>query len=168
MGAGKSHIGTRLSELVGWPVAGFGGYVRDVARERGLRVEDRGVLQQIGEELVRFRRERFCRAVLEEARWSAGVGAILHGLRHLEVLDTLRGLVRPVPVLVVHVEAPLALRWERLRARNEQPGATLETHSTEAQLDSAIPAIANLVVSGAEAAETAVDKIARWLAVELA
>ena len=74
-------------------------------------------LQAVGAELEANDAVLFCRSVLDEAGWSAGESAVVEGIRHVRILNTLKSLVAPQPVFLVYLEAPAELRRTRLQER---------------------------------------------------
>jgi len=162
--SGKSIISTEVSEQLGWPRAGFGDYVRALAIERGLGTE-REILQDIGERLVRDKLEQFCRDVLASAGWTPGRGVVLDGIRHAQTLRVLKNIVAPLPVLLIYVDVPDAVRKGRLRARGVSEDAALrhESHSTERQVIEALPALADLRVDGTVAVSSLAAQIITWI-----
>jgi len=148
-GSGKSTISAELAEELGWPRAGFGDYLRRVADERGLNT-DREILQELGERFVRDNLEQFCRNVLGSVGWVPGQGIVVDGIRHAQTMEVLRNIVRPMPVLLVYIDLPDAVRFDRLRARgvSETLAERNEQHSTEAQVIDTLPRLADLRVDG--------------------
>jgi dephospho-CoA kinase len=107
-------------------------------------------LQTVGAELEAKDAAKFCRAVLDDAGWNAGAPAVLEGIRHVRMLDTLKSQVAPQPVFLVYLEAPEELRRNRLQERGAQEAHYLEraeTHSTERDVITELPRLADLVLS---------------------
>lgn len=158
MGAGKSSVSAPLAADLKWKLASFGGFVRKIATNRGVE-HTRESLQAIGEELEADDPTRFCRSVLDDAGWDAGESVVVEGIRHVSILNALKSLVAPQPVFLVYLEAPEDVRRTRLEERGAQEARSLskaETHSTERDVISELPQLANLVLStdGAEAADS--------------
>jgi dephospho-CoA kinase len=147
--SGKSTVSTEVAEELGWPRAGFGDYLRRIATERGLST-DREILQELGERFVRDNLERFCRNVLDSVGWEPGEGIIVDGIRHAQSIKVLRDIVRPMPVFLVYIDVPDAIRSDRLRARgvSEDFAKRHEQHSTEAEVIEILPKLADLRVDG--------------------
>src|SRR5687768_882062 len=97
IGSGKTELSKALVAKLGWRRAAFGDYVRTVAHDRGLG-DERDVLQQLGETLLKQDAAGFCRAVLANAEWRQGEPLVLEGVRHAEVLELIRTIVAPTPV----------------------------------------------------------------------
>jgi dephospho-CoA kinase len=146
MGAGKSTLARALSDAFGIPRISFGDYVRSVALQRGLP-ESRTALQELGESLVEEDAFSFTSSVLS-TRWRNG--AVVDGIRHLQVLRAIRDIVAPVPVFLVYVEVDEAIRRQRLAQRGMSPEDidAADRHSTEQQVRETLRAAAALRVSG--------------------
>ena len=160
-GSGKSTISTSLADRLGWKRASFGGYVRRVAAERGL-TESIESLQDLGAELVANGLAQFCRGVLEAANWRTGEPLIVDGVRHSEVLETLRALTAPSRVILVFVTVGEAERFARLQDRgmkDQSRLAKIESHSIERQVQDALRALADLVVDSGTSLERALETI---------
>ena len=99
IGAGKSSISQVLAGDLRWKFAHFGTFVRKTASKRGLDVS-RESLQAVGEELEATDAEAFCRAVLDDAGWNLGEPAVVDGIRHVRILETLGSLVGTPTTLV--------------------------------------------------------------------
>lgn len=146
LGAGKSSLTTALHERLGWPRASFGDHVRKLAAENGRDSKDRAVLQQLGQALVLTNVEGFVDDVLAQAGDAPNV--ILDGVRHVEVLFTLREKFKD-KVKLVHLEAPSDLRQERYLQRETVERRLLaryEQDITEAQIARILPQYADLLV----------------------
>lgn len=149
IGAGKSSVSAAVAEALRFKLASFGGFVRKTATERGMD-HSRESLQAVGEELEAKDAAQFCRAVLDDAGWSAGKPVVVEGIRHVRILDTLTSLVAPQSVFLVYLQAPDELRRGRLQERGAQEAQYLEraeTHSTERDVIAELPQLANLVLS---------------------
>jgi dephospho-CoA kinase len=149
IGAGKSSVSAAFAEERGWKFASFGAFVRKTATERGMDLS-RESLQTVGAELEAKDAAKFCRAVLDDAGWNAGEPAVVEGIRHVRILDTLKSQVAPQPVFLVYLEAPEELRRNRLQERGAQEAHYLErteTHSTERDVITELPQLADLVLS---------------------
>lgn len=149
IGAGKSSVSAAFAEELGWKFASFGAFVRKTATERGMDLS-RESLQTVGAELEAKDAAKFCWAVLDGAGWNAGERAVVEGIRHVRILDTLKSQVAPQPVFLVYLEAPDELRRNRLQERGAQEAHYLElaeTHSTERDVITELPQLADLVLS---------------------
>jgi cytidylate kinase len=149
MGSGKSSVSEAIAADLGWQFASFGGFVRKTATSRGVE-HTRESLQAIGEELEANDPAKFCRAVLDDVGWHPGKSAVVEGIRHVRIWETLRNLVAPQPVFLVYLEAPEELRRARLQERGAQEANYLErteAHSTERDVIAELPKLAKLVLS---------------------
>jgi dephospho-CoA kinase len=147
MGAGKSTLANSLAGSLGWGHTSFGDYVREIARQRGSE-QSREVLQQIGEELISTDVQAFSQAVISEVDWQKG--CVVDGIRHIQVLQAIKVIVRPLPTFLVFVEVDESVRRKRLRERgmtDEQIDAA-DQHSTEAQIGGALKQQADIVLDG--------------------
>jgi dephospho-CoA kinase len=165
--SGKSAVAHRLAEQLAWPLAGFGSYVREVARSRGLDPNSRAELQAIGEELVSANPGKFCQSALTFSGWRGGQSLVIDGVRHVIVLEELRKLVAPLPLSFIFVTAAKAVREERLRARalpGEAPTLrALDEHSTERDVLLRLPAMADVKLDGTEPVEKQISKVREQL-----
>lgn len=148
--AGKSQLAKALAELLMWPRASFGDYIRAQARDRNLGSE-REALQQLGDELIgELGWPEFCRRTLVYAELDLNqTPCIIEGIRHIEALKTLRRLFAPVPVRLIHVTAPLEIRVARLSSAGVGVARAhaWELHSTESDAREILPSAADLIVS---------------------
>lgn len=147
--AGKSSVSTDLASRLGWKRASFGDFVRSVAAQRGLDAS-REVLQKIGEELEATDRAMFCKDVLEFARWNNGDPVVIDGIRHVRILEEIKRILDPQRLLFVYLDAADAIRKARFTARESSNADVLtavETHSTEVDVVSKLPDLADLRLS---------------------
>jgi dephospho-CoA kinase len=159
--SGKSAISKALAADIGCQRVSFGDYVRKVAAERGLG-STREVLQSLGEELETADVSRFCRAVIDLAEWQSGSSLVIDGIRHVHVLESLRSLVEPTPLILVFVEADDSLRTSRLAERGEGEDVRLgsvESHSTERDVLEGLPQLADIRLSAEDSTARAVARL---------
>jgi cytidylate kinase len=155
LGAGKSSISTALAEDMGWKRGSFGDFVRSVVGTRGMQ-PTRQVLQDIGAELESQDAIVFCRDVLKAAGWNPGESIVIDGIRHARVLSVLRELVAPAPLFFVFLDAEDQSRRQRLYQRDSidaEALAVAESHSTEHEVISVLPDLADLRLSSDHGSE---------------
>ncbi len=165
MGSGKTTISSTVATALGWARVGFGDYVRAVARQRGMG-DSRETLQALGESLLAEGSERFCRAVLAQADWQPGQSLIVDGIRHVQVVDALRQLAEPSQFLLVLISTDEEVRRYRLQQRDGDGQGSLhqaELHSTETQVQSFLPEIADLIVNGDRSPYKVAEEVAMWV-----
>lgn len=161
--SGKSSLARAVAITLSCPCVSFGDQVRSEVRARGL-AESREILQQVGESLVSQHLTEFCEDTLAQARsWAPPQPLVIEGIRHAEALSELRMLVNPVRLFHVHIMLGQPTR----SARAAKSGGTLsnrwDAHSTERQVHTDLPRIADLVVDGELATNVQVDRIVAWL-----
>jgi adenylate kinase family enzyme len=137
--SGKSSVAASIGAEWQAPVLGFGDYVRQEASSRGL-TNERGALQDLGQELLEKQgAEEFCRSVLAaQGRAAAELPVIWDGVRHLPVLEALRRIYAPAPVVLAYLQPPESTRRERVLDRAESEAASPEqwaAHQTESHLN---------------------------------
>jgi adenylate kinase family enzyme len=162
--SGKSSLSQNLSQNLNWPHVSFGDEVRRIAKQRGLELS-REVLQDIGQDLVENRAQEFCEAVLAQAEWQPGDSLIVDGIRHLKVVEILRELVRPSVLQLVYVKTADRILESRLAVeiKDGQDLESLEHHSTEVQVGTVLPTVADLIVDGASPMNELITEIRSWL-----
>lgn len=167
IGSGKTSVSAALGSARRAVTASFGAYVRREAVARGLDAEQREVLQDLGAELIAENgHEWLCRQVVATANWNGDCDLVIDGVRHVEVLETIRRITYPVRTLLVYLaleaEAELGVRAE-LRGVSSGARADLEQHSTEIDVIRALPDLADVVVSAENSVEQIVDTINTFL-----
>jgi ribosome-binding protein aMBF1 (putative translation factor)/adenylate kinase family enzyme len=165
IGSGKSTLSTEVAKALGWPRASFGDYVRTVARNSGLD-ESREVLQELGASLIEGGVDDFCRAVLANCGWNAGEPLVIDGIRHAEVIESLRKLVAPLEMKVVYLDVGDDKRLENLRTREQAETEALkrvEEHPTEEQVKDRLPGLADLRLAGDHPVPELVSTLVKWI-----
>jgi len=163
--AGKTTVSTRVATRLSAPRVSFGGYLRKLAQQRGLEVT-REILQDLGNQLVSDNVRAFCEEVLKEQPWQEGRPLIIDGVRHVEVLDTLRDMVAPAEEYLIYIQVDRTTQWKRLaqdELRHEKPLEELEQHPTEVQVRSKLPDRAALVLDVTQAPEELTQKVIEFL-----
>jgi cytidylate kinase len=153
--AGKSSVSSELASRLGWKRASFGDFVRSVAAQRGLE-PSREVLQKVGEELEAVDSAAFCKDVLTFASWNMGDPVVIDGIRHVRILEDLKKIVAPQRLLFVYLDAEDTTRKARFAHRestNAEALAAAESHSTELDVISKLPDLADLRLSNDDGAE---------------
>jgi adenylate kinase family enzyme len=165
IGSGKTTLSDGLSHSLGWPRVGFGDYVRKVAASRG-QDESRETLQAIGESLLADGIAEFCKAVLNQVNYQPGQPLVIDGIRHVEVVEALRGLVFPATLKLVFVAIDDARRVPRLESSglaDTHRLAEVEKHSTETQVRHVLPEIADVQIDGSQPHEELVGELFSWV-----
>jgi dephospho-CoA kinase len=159
--SGKSTVAISFAQAVGLPHVSFGDYIRAVARQQG-REESREVLQEIGAQLIENEIEGFCQAVLAQAEWQPGQSLVVDGIRHVEVQSVLRRLVAPSNLILVYIAVDEQTRKARLREEGiitEEQEERIEAHSTEKQVITVLPFIADEILDGTQPVPSLVEKL---------
>jgi dephospho-CoA kinase len=163
LGSGKTTVSQSLAEVLGWPRACFGDYVREAVRKAGLQ-GTRENLQAIGTELLEKDPKEFCSSVLLSCGWKTGQDLVIDGLRHVETIEIIRKLVHPAILRIVFITLPESTRLQRLEKRGESDVAAAELHSSEQQVASAVYARADLVIEGNKPLMSIVAELTEWIA----
>lgn len=161
--SGKSTLSEALSRTLHCRRASFGGFVRELAKARGLPAR-REVWQQLGQELIQAGVREFCVAVLRSGGWESGDRFIIDGIRHKAVAVALREIVKPSDFRLIYVSVPAEVRSERLKSANTH-GLTLaemEEHPTELDVRETLPDLADLIVNGELPVDVLIGQILHW------
>ncbi len=169
MGSGKSILSTHVAIALGWKRVSFGDYVRGVAHQRGLK-EDRETLQRIGAGLIESDAFRFCREVLYQPGIEPKDGLVVDGVRHLEILELIRAMVRPTHCRMLFIDVPSRKRADRIAVRdgttNRELWKRFNSHSTESQGET-LRGAADLVLDGNRPVETLLKDVFGYLSEQL-
>lgn len=166
IGSGKSTVSSEVARRLGWRRASFGDYLRTLAKSSGLD-ESREVLQDLGASLIEKGVEDFCRAVLTHYGWNAGEPLIIDGVRHAQVVESLRKLVAPLELRLVFLDVEDSKRIERLKHQDERMPENLsrvEEDTTEDQVKDLLPDLADLRLSNnLPDTEMLVSTLVNWI-----
>jgi dephospho-CoA kinase len=163
--SGKSTLSKAVAASLGWKRISFGDYVRGIAKERGLD-DSRETLQNLGQSLIEsLGWEDFCVKVLNQGGWRKAESIVIDGVRHVEVLQSLKKLAEPNRVALIFISLSNDERKIRLAARDGESKIAFKAdqHSTEVQVNSVLHRSANLVVNGNRSVEELVDEITHWV-----
>lgn len=162
MRSGKSSVSKQVAQTLHWPRASFGEYIRMQARREGLN-ESREVLQHLGNTIIETEGwEVFCRNVLEEAHWRPGTSLVVDGIRHREVLEAIQKLAAPVEIRLVFVAINQQVQTQRMLGKDVATVEELqrvEADSTEEQVKTVLPEMADITVDGTQPPDEIVQKI---------
>lgn len=163
--SGKTTIAKSLSKALEWKYASFGDFVRAEAVLRGKNLESREVLQEIGNDLISQGWGIFCKAVLDGADWKSGEGLVIDGIRHVDGMQVLKGIVVPLDVYLIYITIDKDVRSQRLVDKNIQPHDLIhiEQHSTEVQVPNALLSLADIILNGGDIADNIVATLKEWL-----
>ena len=154
IGSRRSDLAERLKERLAWPRVKFSDLIRKRIEEAGEDQGNRLLQQQYGQRLVQNQLEDFVMGTLAMApEWVVDGNLIVDGLRHVEVLLTLRRLVHAAArssVFYVHVKANPLERETSARDRGikDQDMFRYDQALSEAQMNRILPAYADLEVDG--------------------
>ena len=165
LGSGKTTISNATAKALGWPLVGFGDYVRKVVRERGLE-GTRENLQAVGTELLEGDSCAFCKAVLSSGGWTRGGPLIIDGLRHVRTIATIQKLISPATLRIVSISVPEATRLQRLGQRSQFDVSSIgiiEAHSSEQEVSSILCDHADLVIDGEKPVDVLVTEVIQWI-----
>ncbi len=162
--SGKTTLAMAVADRLGFKVATFGGFVRGVARTRGIS-ERREDLQALGEALIQeMGWEDFCSSVLRVAGWAPSASIVVDGIRHVSAFEAIKKLVAPVPAKLIFVDVPRAVRQARsdeTRTGDATDLAKAETHSTERDVHGSLREMADLVLDGTIEVDGLVEQVQR-------
>jgi dephospho-CoA kinase len=165
LGSGKTTISNAVATALGWPLAGFGDYVRRVVRERGLEGA-RENLQAVGTELLEADAREFCKEVLSSGGWIRGEPLLLDGLRHVRTIAIIQELISPATLRIISILVPEATRLQRLGQRDQVEAAStsiIEAHSSEQEVGSILCNHADLVLDGEKPVSVLVAEVIDWI-----
>ncbi len=163
IGSGKSTIATQLAVALRRPHVSFSAEIRATAAACGLSLE-REQLQRLGDRLISEGWAEFCARVLAQAG-SCPAPPIIEGVRHLQAIKVLRGMLSPDELAVVYLDVQEESRVSRLCERGDTASdvEAAERHSSEQEL-TLIRQHANIVVVNEAPVDVVVEEILALLA----
>lgn len=162
--SGKSIVSSEVAKTLKWKWASFGTYLRVAAKNEGVSDSTEN-LQELGAMFVK-EPDRFCREVLSYSGWQAGEPLIIEGVRHREVMESLRKIVAPLEARLVFLDVEEAERMRRLEERepsSDERTKAIEEHSTERQVKEILPAEADFRIRTDQEPEAVVRRIIEWI-----
>lgn len=159
--SGKSTIGNIYAQFFDCPYVSFGEYIRYITKQRGLP-DIRENWQKVGEELVETDASVFCRAVLAQADWKPGQALVIDGIRHAQINELLKELVAPSRYVLALIKVDEQIRKERLYREGVEERALIErieSHSTESQVKTILPQIADYIIDGSEPLPELIERL---------
>lgn len=168
IGSGKSTLANELAMARAARCASFGNYVRHLVGARGLDLNDRTVLQDLGHQRVETDARAFLGDTLEWAGHQATDELILDGVRHLKILAALQKRAEELndPTILVYLDTPVEVRHARITPR----GLTLEKilederHPAEQDLYEGLRNAADLRLDGDRPVQELRDEVLAFLA----
>lgn len=133
IGSGKTTFSKSFAEQINANYASFGDYVREIAKNEGLDVYDRSVLQQKGVELIQILGwDKFCASVLACFEGCRKGHIVIDGIRHVEAVDALKRIFFGEDVYLILLEISDDQAVKRQIARSGHVASFAElNHSTE-------------------------------------
>ncbi len=151
IGRRRSELAEKLADRLVWPRVKFSDYIKRRIAADGEDERDRMLQQSYGQKLVQNQLQEFVGGVLAMAPdWRDQGNLVVDGLRHVEVLLTLRRLIGTSTLVYVNVLTDPLRRDEGARARGilEQNLYRYDRALSEAQITRILPAYADIVVDG--------------------
>ncbi|MGA0603920.1 AAA family ATPase [Caulobacter sp. KR2-114] len=168
IGSGKSTLANALAAVRESRCASFGSYVRHLVDERGLDVNDRTVLQDVGHERVETDARVFLDDTLQWAGHHPAGELVLDGVRHLKILAALHARARELndPTVLVYLDTPVDVRHARVASRGKTLEQILEDerHPAERDLYEGLRNAADLRLDGDRPVQELRDKVLAFLA----
>lgn len=156
IGSRRAEFARKLESRLDCPRVKFSDYIRQRIKDSGENSADRLLQQQYGQRLVQNHLAEFVDGVLAmaPANWINAGNLVVDGLRHVEVLLTLRSVVQErsgSTLFYVHVRPDPLEREVGARDRGimEQDLYRYDRALSEAQVNRILPAYADLEVDGA-------------------
>jgi len=113
--SGKSTVASHISEGYDIKIASFGGYLNEYSLRNNLP-NDRKSLQDLGDEFIKSKSERFLLDVISFSGTETE-SLIFEGVRHLVILDLIKA--HSARSLSIFIDVPFDVRKERYLLRNK-------------------------------------------------
>jgi cytidylate kinase len=167
IGSGKSTLANELAVARVARCASFGNYVRHLVGERGLDVNDRTVLQDVGHERVEADARAFLDDTLDWAGHQPANELVLDGVRHLKILAALQARAAELndPTVLVYLDTPVDVRHARVASRGKTLEEILEDerHPAEQDLYEGLRNAADLRLDGGRPVNQLRDELLAFL-----
>lgn len=161
--SGKSTLARALAARIGGERLGFGDYVREVARSKGLDFTDRNVLQELGQQLVTADPAAFVGGILRNANYASGRPIVFDGVRHVVVWNEIADVARLSgdAATLVYLDMPEEIRRARLAARGLSitAASAFDKHVSEQELDGDLQTAATMKLDARQETTALVDAI---------
>lgn len=163
-GSGKSTISTAVANRLGWKWASFGQFLRDEASRSGFDPSSREILQTLGQKFIDEGWKPFCSKLLQSAHWVPGQNLVIDGIRHRQVVETIKDLTAPSDVAIVFVNTADRIRESRLLARQpSEDVGTVDRHPLERHVSAILPQYADYTIDGSIPPEECAARVIAWL-----
>ena len=165
IGSGKTTLSKAFAGELGLARAGFGDAVMAEASRRGLNVNEKAILQKLGQDLVTEEPEEFCRGIISALPGEGQEGGVIDGLRHIHIFETLTRILGAERLLLAFIAID---ERERLRRLNTFRGWTpvlisqYDNDPTEIQVQSELPSLAHFTVDNSGSAERSLNELLGW------
>jgi cytidylate kinase len=164
IGSGKSSVSAAVAQALGWPRTGFGDYLRAAIARRGGDPNDRQSLQDLGQTLVDADPDAFCRDVLAAGGFTPGDDFIVDGIRHIGIFEILARVSQPSDAKLLFLGAGEAVRAARIISRTDAADfARASAHPVEAELDRALPDLADGHIDADQPLDHVLDQALRFV-----
>jgi dephospho-CoA kinase len=120
----------------------------------------------LGETLINNGLEEFCRSVIKQAVWKPGQSLVIDGIRHHDVLNKLKEIVRPSSFVLVYISVNEDNRLRRIAQRDglsQNEACKVDEHSTEKDTKLVLTQLADIKIIGEQPIEMAVKEISNHL-----
>jgi cytidylate kinase len=166
IGSGKTSVSRRLEDVLGWPRAAFGEFLRAEVSRRGGNPDSREQLQNLGQMLVDEDPVRFCKSVLTSSGFEPGGYLLLDGIRHIAIQRIAAELARPSETRLIYLAASEDGRLERVASRvaGARDFVRASTHRVETELETSLPKIADIVIDSTAPLDKVVNECLSALA----
>ena len=158
---GKTTLARLLSRELHCKLVGFGDFVRQEARRRGIENATRRDLQDLGQALVSEDVLGFCRHVLETVSFSPGEQIVLDGVRHKDVLESMARLSPGQPIILIYLAASVETRKART-PRNTDLMA-VDSHKVESHIENELRVLADLVIDTEGDVDESFRRLISWI-----
>lgn len=138
--SGKSFAANLIKDEFGFPVASFGGYLKNYCEKSNLPI-DRETLQNVGEAFIKTEPDKFLINVISFSIGHAN-RIIIEGVRHKSIFNAVNQLAEAH--MAIFLDARLEVRYERYSKRNKDSDKVktfeqfvlFDNHTVELEIES--------------------------------